>query len=90
MRKFWSALAPLALIAAPVAAQSAPEQQPAPEAKPRMVKKTVCQRIEADRETGSRLGSTTKVCKTVEVPAEEKDGKKPQGSQAQGHGAHAY
>ena len=70
MRKFLSAFAILAVTAGPAVAQTAPVQpEQAPKAK--TVKKTVCQRIEADRETGSRLGSVTRVCRTVEVPAEE-------------------
>jgi hypothetical protein len=43
-----------------------------------MVKKTVCKRIEEERGIGSRLSSTTKVCRTVEVPATEADAKTSQ------------
>lgn len=68
MRKSLSAFAVLTLAASPALAQTVPaEAQPAPEVK--TVKKTVCQRIEVEGETGSRLGSATKVCKTIEVPA---------------------
>lgn len=68
MRKSLSAFAILMLAASPAMAQTAPaDEQPAPKLK--MVKKTVCQRVEAEGETGSRLGSATKICKTIEVPA---------------------
>lgn len=68
MRKSLSPLAILTLATSPALAQTVPaEMEPA--AKAKTVKKTVCQRIEAEGETGSRLGSATKVCKTIEVPA---------------------
>jgi len=68
MRKSLSALAILMLAASPVHAQTVPSG-PEPAAKAKTVKKTVCQRIEVEGETGSRLGSATRVCKTIEVPA---------------------
>jgi len=68
MRKSLSAFAILMLAAPPVLAQTAPADA-GPAANVKMVKKTVCQRIEVEGETGSRLGLATKVCKTVEVPA---------------------
>ena len=71
MRMFLIAFGVFALSASPSVAQNAPaqtEQEPAV----KMVKKTVCKRVEADGETGSRLGSTTKVCREVEVPADSK------------------
>ncbi|MFP5330057.1 MAG: hypothetical protein ACLGHC_07985 [Alphaproteobacteria bacterium] len=68
MRKSMFAFATLILAASPVVAQTAPADA-APATQVKMVKKTVCQRIEVEGETGSRLGSATKVCKTVEVPA---------------------
>jgi len=68
MRKSLSAFAILMLAASPAFAQSAPDDG-APAAKGKTVTKTVCQRIEVEGETGSRLGSATKVCKTIEVPA---------------------
>lgn len=71
MRMFLVALGVFALSATPSVAQTAPVQ---PEQEPavKMVKKTVCKRIESDGETGSRLGSTSKVCREVEVPADSK------------------
>ena len=87
MRKFLPAFALFAFAATPAIAQTAP-QQPAPETKVKMVKKKVCQTIKADRDTGSRLGSTSKVCKVVEVPADPNV--KGQNTQAQGHNAHAH
>ena len=75
MRKFLVALGVFALSATPSVAQTAPVQ---PEPAVKMVKKTVCKRIETDGETGSRLGSTSKVCREVEVPADTK-GKKSAG-----------
>lgn len=88
MRMFLPAFAILAVAAAPAIAQTAPSQ-PTPEAKVKMVKKKVCQTIKADRDTGSRLSSSTKVCKIVEVPADETD-VKAQKTQPQGHNAHAH
>ena len=89
MRKFLPVFAILGFAAAPAMAQTAPAE-PVPAPKVKTVKKTVCQRIEADRETGSRLGSTSRVCKTVEVPASEAEKNNPQGSNAKGHEAHAH
>jgi hypothetical protein len=86
MRKFLPAFAAFAVAATPAIAQTVPTQ-PAPEAKAKMVKKKVCQTIKADRDTGSRLGSTTKVCKVVEVPADPNI--KGHNTQSQGHNAHA-
>ena len=85
MQKLFVTLAALGLIAAPAVAQNAQaaqstENQPqtVPTEKPKTVKKTVCKRIEEERSVGSRLSSTTKVCRTVEVPATGGDAKNPQ------------
>lgn len=86
MRKYLPAFAILAIAATPAEAQTAPSE-PAP-AKVKMVKKKVCQTVKADRDTGSRLGSTSTVCKMVEVPADETD-QKTHGTQPQGHNANA-
>jgi len=68
MRQSLPVFAILMLAASPALAQSVPaDSEPAAQGK--TVKKTVCQRIEVEGETGSRLGSATKVCKTIEVPA---------------------
>ena len=71
MRMFLVAIGVFALSASPSVAQTDPVQ-PGQEPAVKMVKKTVCKRIETDGETGSRLGSTTKVCREVEVPADSK------------------
>lgn len=68
MRKSLPVFAILMLAASPALAQSTPADGE-PATKGNTVKKTVCQRIEVEGETGSRLGSATKVCKTIEVPA---------------------
>ncbi len=61
--------AALAVCAAPVLAQtSQPNVQDSN--KPKMVKKQVCERVAEEQTTGSRLSSTTRVCKVVLVPAE--------------------
>jgi hypothetical protein len=60
-------------VPAPVLAQTAPsadnQVQAAPAEAPQTVKKTVCRDIDEERSIGSRLHSTTKICKVVEVPA---------------------
>ena len=63
------ALTILSAMSAPLVAQTAPAANPAQPAKPQMVKKRVCEKIEDDNPY-SRLGSRT-VCKTVEVPADQ-------------------
>jgi hypothetical protein len=51
----------------PAPTQPAPSQAaPAPQKK---VTKLVCREVEEERGIGSRLSSTTKICKRVEVPA---------------------
>jgi hypothetical protein len=67
MFKSLVALAIAGAMSAPALAQTA-TAQPAPVAKPQTVKKVVCQRVDVEETTGSRLGSAPKVCKTVEVP----------------------
>jgi hypothetical protein len=61
---------------APNAAPVAPVVTPAP--KPQTVKKVVCQRVDNEETTGSRLGSAPKVCKTVEVPVQSGKGERGQ------------
>ena len=85
MQKLFVTLAALGVIAAPAVAQDVqPAQstdnqaQTAPVEKPKTVKKVVCKRIEEERSIGSRLSSTTKVCRTVEVPAPQAQGQNPQ------------
>ena len=73
MFKLMVALAFCGAMSASAVAQAAPTAPTAPVAKPQMVKKIVCQRVDLEETTGSRLGSAPKVCKTVEVPAPAKD-----------------
>lgn len=76
MRKFLPTLAILALASTPAIAQSAPPQPaPATASEQKTVKKVVCKRIETDQVSGSRLGSTSKICREVEVPAKEQQSK---------------
>jgi hypothetical protein len=74
MRKFLVALAILGATSVPAFAQTTPttttpattnQVQPA---KPQMIKKRVCEQV--DEDSYSRLGNR-KICKTVEVPAEQ-------------------
>jgi hypothetical protein len=67
MHKSLVVLAILSAMSVPAAAQTAPSN-PAQPAKPQTVKKVVCHRVDVEQDTGSRLGSAPKVCKTVEVP----------------------
>lgn len=76
MSKYLIALAIAGAMSVPAAAQTAP-QPPASQpqaAKPQTVKKVVCERVDVEETTGSRLGSAPKKCKTVEVPAPRSGG----------------
>ena len=84
MQKLLLMVAAVGLSAAPATAQTTtPQQVPANEAaaapapQPKTVKKQICERVEVERSTGSRLSSTTRICKTVEVPVTAKDGQPP-------------
>ena len=66
------ALAIMSAMSVSAAAQTAPAPNQAQPAKPQMVKKRVCQIIE-DEDPYSRLGNR-KICKTIEVPAEQQGG----------------
>ena len=73
MRKSFVVLAALSLTSVPAIAQTTDQATAAPaapqaeaKAKPKMIKKRVCTKSEAI--TGSRT-SGSKVCKTIEVPA---------------------
>ena len=71
MHKALIALILFGVASGPAVAQTAPQPQ-SPEAapaKPIMVKKTICRRVDDEETTGSRLGSAPRVCKTVEVAA---------------------
>lgn len=67
MHKSLVVLAIFSAMSVPAAAQTAPSN-PAQPARPQTVKKVVCHRVDVEQDTGSRLGSAPKVCKTVEVP----------------------
>ena len=69
MHKSLVALAIFSAMSVPATAQTAPPAGPTQSAKPQTVKKVVCQRVDVEETTGSRLGSAPKTCKTVEVPA---------------------
>jgi hypothetical protein len=58
--------APATTTAPAPATTTAPAQAPA---KPTMVKKVVCERVDVEETTGSRLGAAPKKCRTIEVPA---------------------
>ncbi|MGN6154483.1 MAG: hypothetical protein ACTHN4_01960 [Sphingomicrobium sp.] len=70
-------------ICAPATAQTTPVQAPsnqsatAPAPQQKTVKKRVCEKVEVEQSTGSRLNSTTRICKTVEVPVTAQDGQPP-------------
>jgi hypothetical protein len=68
MHKPLVVLAIFSAMSIPAAAQTPPPANPAQPAKPPTIKKVVCQRVDEEETTGSRLGSAPKVCKTVEVP----------------------
>jgi hypothetical protein len=78
----------LAVTAAAAMAQTTAPTQPAPATaeKPKTVTKVVCDRIISESETGSRLGTTPKKCRKVEVPVKESS-KDAHGS---GHPANAF
>jgi hypothetical protein len=68
MPKSLVVLAIFGAMSVPAVAQTTPAaNQPQP-ARPQTVKKVVCQRVDDEETTGSRLGSAPKACKTVEVP----------------------
>ena len=74
MHKTLVALVGISVAASPAAAQVAPvatvqPQTPAATPAPKTIKKTVCERIRVEESTGSRLGSSKRTCRTIEVPA---------------------
>ncbi len=75
-------------VPAPVFAQAAQpadnQVQAAPAGAPKTVKKTVCRDIDGERAIGSRLHSTTKVCRVVEVPVKPNSKSSDQPNQAGG------
>lgn len=83
MHKLLLMVAAVGLSSAPATAQTTSPQTPANQVaaasapQPKTVKKQVCEKVEVERSTGSRLSSTTRVCKMVEVTVTEKDGQPP-------------
>ena len=75
MRKVLAFVA-MSSLAAPALAQpanvsaGAGTSQPT-EAQPKMIKKKVCERVDNEETTGSRLSAAPKVCKIVTVPADQ-------------------
>ena len=74
MSKYLIALAIAGAMSVPAAAQTAPHANHVEAPKPQTVKKVVCERVDVEETTGSRLGSAPKKCKTVEVPAPRSGG----------------
>jgi len=76
MRSLFFASVALGLASAAAAQTAQPQSAPAPapQAKPQTVKKVVCQRVDDEETTGSRLGSAPKKCKTIEVPVSASGG----------------
>ena len=74
--RYWSAslISSLALAACATSPTTSSAINPAPvqvqSAKPGAVKKQVCERVDAEETTGSRVGDAPKVCKIIEVPAD--------------------
>jgi hypothetical protein len=75
MRKFLAALAIMGATSMPAVAQTTTPSTTTPAttnqvqpAKPQMIKKRVCEQV--DEDSYSRLGNR-KICKTVEVPADQ-------------------
>ena len=83
MQKLFVTLSALGLIATPAMAQTAQtpqspqDQAQATPEKPKTVKKVVCKAVDEERSIGSRLAPTTKICRTVEVPATQANEQKP-------------
>lgn len=71
MRKLCLPFALAAIVATPAAAQPQVQAQQPPAAEQQKKTKQVCELVAAERSTGSRLSSTTRVCRTVEVPMED-------------------
>jgi hypothetical protein len=80
MSKALFVLGILGAMSSPAMAQTVPanpQSGTAATPKPQTIKKKVCQRIDDEETTGSRLGSAPVICKIVEVP-------QPKGGQGSG------
>lgn len=80
MRKLLPMFAIFGVAASPAIAQEAPAPAasipaPAPAPQVKMVTKVVCQRVEVEATSGSRLTSPPKICKKVTVPANGSEAK---------------
>lgn len=86
MQKLLLIVAAFGVPAAPVLAQTAPnadnQVQAAPADAPKTVKKTICRDVDDERAIGSRLHSTTKICRVVEVPVKPNAKGSPQPNEA--------
>jgi hypothetical protein len=71
MRNTFMLFAILGAATAPALAQTTPADQPTEAAKPKMVTKTVCERVRNEATTGARTPATSRVCKKVTVAAPE-------------------
>jgi hypothetical protein len=73
MHKLLLTAAVFGMTAVPAIAQTAQAADNQPQAasteKAKTVKKVVCRDVDEERSIGSRLAATTKICRTVEVPA---------------------
>ena len=71
MRKLLPLLMIVAFAATPAIAQeAAASTAPAPAPQVKMVTKVVCQRVDVEATSGSRLSAVPRVCKKVTVPAD--------------------
>lgn len=57
----------------PGTVSSTPTAVETTDAKPGMVSKKVCERVDNEETTGSRVGDAPKICKIVQVPADAPD-----------------
>jgi hypothetical protein len=92
MRRLLLAFATATIVSAPAFAQ-APAQVPADRAagEQRTQMKRVCETIETERGTGSRLSSTSRVCKMVKVPVEDAKAKDAAGGSGKtDHAPHTH
>ncbi len=76
MRKLLPMFVILGMAGSPALAQQASSQAEAPPApQVRMITKVVCQKVDVEATSGSRLSSPPKICKKVTVPADDSQAK---------------